>query len=148
MFPFVLCEISACVLLHASVLPYRSTPSLPAILPESPFVRVLNHSWMHLFFVKEIFLTRYSLFPCSTLISGTVLIQFELRREKFVYSFCSAESHLTASCAHKHNLISAQADCSLKMLCALFCSQYNVLPKRWRCGFWLARVIPYTRRSI
>lgn len=102
-FPFVLCEIFACVLIHALVLPgipYRSVISRTAILPESPFVHVLNHSWMHLFLWKRFFffVTSSSLFPCCTLISGTILIKFELRREKFVYSFCSAESHLTASC--------------------------------------------------
>lgn len=73
--------VSACILTHALILPgipYRSAiVSLTAILPEGPFVLVLNHSWMHLlcekkrdfFFFK---VTICSLFSCCKFIFNSV----------------------------------------------------------------------------
>lgn len=59
MFPYVLREIFACI---ASVLPdspYQSTchhtVGQTATLPKSPFILILNHSWMHLFLWKRFF---------------------------------------------------------------------------------------------
>lgn len=55
MFLFVLCEIFACILIHALVLPgipYRSTPSL---VSEKPICTRLTSQLNAPFFVKEIF---------------------------------------------------------------------------------------------
>ena len=42
------------------------------------------------------------------------VIQFELRREQFVYSFCSAESHLTASCVRYGQMLTDTTSFQLK----------------------------------
>ena len=160
MFPFVLCEIFACLLIHALVLPgipYRSAHivSLTAILPERPFIRVLNYSWMHLFSERKRFFccllvvflfflfTWYGLCPCCTLISGTTVNQFKLRRAKCVYSFCSAESHLTATRVKYGSMLTNTASFQLKLIDnwrrfvhILVClSRCNVLPERRCCAF-------------
>lgn len=61
--------------------------SLMAILP---FADVLNHSWMHLFFVKEFFflLLNNSLFPCCMLISRNLFnsVWTEKKRSLFTLS--------------------------------------------------------------
>lgn len=117
-FLFVLCEIFACILIRVLVLPgipYRSTPSLTAVLPEIPSVHVLHHSWMHLFLWKRLSFCVYSSFSCCTLISGNILIQFELRKVCLLF----LQRRIPFDCqlcetwidAQKHNLISAQADC-------------------------------------
>lgn len=81
---------------------------------------------MHLFFVKEIFLLlllNNSLLPCRTLVFfwEPFVIQFELRRGKFVYSFCSAESHLTAGCVRYGEMLRNTTSFQMKLI------------TNWRC---------------
>lgn len=82
---------------------------------------VWNHSWMHLFFyVKEILfcflLLDIARFHAVTLISGTILIQFELRKVCLLF----LQRRIPFDCqlmwdverrSRTHNLISARADC-------------------------------------
>lgn len=107
--------------LFSSAISIRAVIS-PTAIP-FPFVHVLNHGWMHLFFLWK----RFFFLVCLLLllldkarfhavISGTILIQFELRREKVCLLFL--QRRIPFDCqlceirtdAHEHNLVSAQAD--------------------------------------
>lgn len=93
----------------------RTVISLTAILPWKPICTLLK-SHLNAPFVKEIFVTRYSLFPCCTLISGKILINFEMRKKRKV-CLLFLQRRIPFDCqlceiwkdGHKH-VISAQAE--------------------------------------
>lgn len=90
---FVLCEIF-CMhynLCFSSAWYSISICTIISLMAILPFANVLNHSWMHLFFLfceRDFLLLNNSLFPCSMLISRNLfLIQFELRRKEVCLLF-------------------------------------------------------------
>lgn len=86
----------ACILTHALILPgipYRSAViSLTTILPERPICTCLKSQLNAPFMWKKRFFFKLPYIVCFHAVH-LFLIQLKLNIEKFVYSFCSAESH-------------------------------------------------------
>lgn len=124
MFLFLSCvRFFACFLIHALVLLGYSISTRAIISPtaNSSICKCLKSQLNAPFLCERDFffllLLNNSLFPCHTpSFWEPSLIQFELRRGKFVYSFCSAESHLTASCVRYGEMLRNTTSFQMKLM--------------------------------
>lgn len=159
------CFLSACILAHALILPgipYRSAiVSLSAILPEGPFVSCLKSQLNAPFFMwkkRDFFFQKLPHVACFHAVH---LFEFSWNwKEKNVFTLSAAQNPIRLplvwdpdGSAHTQPrwcitlcwLLIEHALCTLlKTLLGVTCCRRDGVG----FGFWLARVIPYTKQSI